>query len=97
MSDVPGKTAKAEGVRFGSAVVKLRKADSGEFAKHVAIGQAALARAMRALQNPGTKLTRIKGIALYAADPERPDRLIRKLDGQHDRGVFDNDEFKVTG
>ncbi len=97
MSDVPSKKARVGGLRFGSAVVKVRKADTRELAENVARGQAALARAMRALQTPGVKLKRTKGVPLYAADPEQPDHLVRVIDGRRERGVFEDGEFKVTG
>lgn len=89
-----GKARRGE-VRFGSALLKVGKADARELAQNVSRGQAALTRAMKALVKPGVKLKRTKGVALYAADPERPDVLVRILDGKRERGVFDKGEFKV--
>jgi hypothetical protein len=53
--------------------------------------------ALGRLTTPGVELKRRKGIAFYAIDPERSDRLIRTIDGRRDRGVFENGQFKVVG
>ena len=84
-------------IRFGSVEVVAPKPAPAEVARNIEQGRTALARAMGGLTTPGVELKRRKGIAFYAIDPERSDRLIRTIDGRRDRGVFENGQFKVVG
>jgi|GEM_PF-958266 len=84
-------------IRFGSVEIVAPKPEPAEVRRNIEQGRTALARAMGSLTTPGVELKRGKGIAFYAIDPERPDRLIRTIDGRRDRGVFENGQFKVVG
>jgi hypothetical protein len=98
MIDVPVKGSEKTGlVRFGSVEIRAARPARAEVERNIEQGRAALARATATLTRPGVKLKRTKGIALYAIDPERPDQLIRTIDGRSDRGVFENGQFKVIG
>jgi|tagenome__1003787_1003787.scaffolds.fasta_scaffold20203919_2 hypothetical protein len=84
-------------IRFGSVEIVAPKPPPAEVRRNIEKGRTALARAMDSLTTPGVELKRGKGIAFYAIDPERPDRLIRTIDGRRDRGVFEKGQFKVVG
>ena len=46
---------------------------------------------------PGVKLRARKGVPLFFADPARPGRIIRELDGKRESGVIENGTLKAEG
>ncbi len=100
MRFVDASTQRGEKVgtlRFGSVVIKAALPGPAEMQKNIAQGREALSRATGTLTKPGVKLKRVKGVPLYAIDPNRPDLLVRILDGKREHGVFEGGQFKVTG
>ena len=84
-------------LRFGSVEIKAALPGPAEFQQNIIQGREALSRATSSLTKPGVKLKRTKGVPLYAIDPDRPDLLVRNLDGKREHGVFEGGQFKVTG
>lgn len=51
---------------------------------------------MEVIVTPGVQLKVPEGVPLYHADPGRPERLVRVLNGKHTYGTFINGEFVET-
>ena len=82
-------------VRFGSVVLEHGGVDQAEVDLNVERGRSALSRMGTALTAPGVRLDVARGVPLYHADPQHPDRLVRELDGQRQSGVLVDGEFKA--
>jgi hypothetical protein len=82
-------------VTFGSVTIRTEPADPEVIRKNIIKGQKAFARALEAFKTKGVKLNVPKGTALYQANPNNPNLLIRNIDGKIDQGVFENGQFLV--
>lgn len=82
-------------VTFGSVTIRTEREDPEVIRKNIIEGQKAFARAVQAFKTKGVKLNVPKGTALYQANPNNPNLLIRNIDGKIDQGVFDNGQFRV--
>lgn len=91
-----GKTRKTVTVKFGSVTVKADAPSEEEVARNIAKGEEAFARGLRRLIKPGVKIRSKKGVPLFQADPENPERLIRVLDGRREKGYFVGRDFHVV-
>lgn len=91
-----GKTRKTVTVKFGSVTVKADAPSDEEVARNIAKGQEAFTRGLKALLKPGIKIRPKKGVPLFHADPDNPERLIRVLDGKREKGYFVGRDFQVV-
>ena len=82
-------------ITFGSVTIRTKPADPEVIKKNIIEGQKAFARALEAFKTKGVKLNVPKGTALYHANPNNPNLLIRNIDGKIDQGVFENGQFRV--
>ena len=64
-----------------------------EVEKNIVAGQEALSRAADTIVRPGVKLDIPDGVPVFHADPDRPDLIIRVLNGKREHGLFENGEF----
>jgi len=97
---VPKKSEKQAGaknrqVTFGSVTVRTRPAEPQLIRQNIVSGQSALERARDPLLKAGIQLKRRKSVPLYHVDPNKPDELIRRLDGKLERGTFVDGVFQV--
>ncbi|QDQ28466.1 hypothetical protein FNU76_20055 [Chitinimonas arctica] len=94
------KIREAEGANvrrltFGSVIVEVSALDRAEIQRNVKVGQAALARAKNTIVQAGVDLPEQEGVPLFHADPNRPGKLVRELDGKREIGSFVNGIFLV--
>jgi len=82
-------------VTFGSVTIRTERPTPEAIKKNILDGQMALARGLEAFKTKGVKLNVSKGTALYQANPNNPELLIRNIDGKIDQGVFENGQFRV--
>lgn len=80
---------------FGSVTVKVIRPSAIVVQQNIKDGQAALMRAKTALVKPGVKITRSKGKPLYFGSSERPDVIIREVDGIRTVGKFVSGRFRA--
>lgn len=85
----------AEIARFGSVTLEHDPIGTAEVAQNVERGRSALNRMGAALSAPGVRLDVARGVPLYHADPQHPDRLVRVLDGDRQSGVLVDGEFRA--
>lgn len=83
-------------VTVNDVTVRVPTPSQVEIERNVAASTAALQRMRDKLLRPGIRLYPKKGVPLYWADPDRPGHYIRKLDGKIDRGIVEDDVFKVV-
>lgn len=82
-------------MRFGSVTIETTAEPSkATIRRNIKAGQEAFARGMQRLLKPGVDLPHVKDVPYYQADPERPGKLIRELNGKQESGVFKNGKFK---
>jgi hypothetical protein len=82
-------------VKIGGVVVSGDRASAADVKRSVAQSTDMLDRLGKKIVKPGVRLFAKRDVPLYSADPENPDRLIRKLNGKVERGVLENGVFKV--
>lgn len=87
---------KVNRVKLGGITVSVRAPTADEVARNVAASTAALERVKDRLLSKGVKLARRKGVPLFYADPNRPGRFVRRLDGRTEYGVVVDGEFRVV-
>lgn len=90
----PPKGIDYKKVTVGSVTVKVSGVPASEKSRNIKAGQHALARAKTAIITPGVKIGSAKGVPIFHADPDRPDLLVRVLDGKREYGVFKDGKFK---
>jgi hypothetical protein len=83
-------------IKIGGVVVAGDKASALELKRSVALSSDMLGRLASKVAKRGVRLHAGKDVPLYSVDPDRPDRLVRKLNGKVDRGVLENGVFKVV-
>lgn len=83
-------------VKVGGVIVSGEKASPAQVKQHVARSTDMLERLSQKIARPGVQLKARRGVPLFSADPERPDRFVRKLNGKTERGVLENGVFKVV-
>ncbi len=83
-------------VKVGGVFVTGDKASAAEVKQAVATSTDMLERLGKKIARPGVRLRSARGIPLFSADPDRPDRLVRKLNGKTEHGVLENGVFKVV-
>lgn len=92
-------TAPAPGAEttmsFGSVTVKVIRPSAAVVQRNIEDGQAALMRARAALSRPGVKINRAKGKPLYFGSADRPDVIIREVDGVRTTGKFVGGRFRA--
>lgn len=81
-------------VTVGSVTVDCPKPSAEEIARNVDAGQRALERGLKAMLVPGVKLDLPSDAPRYRADPERPDRVIRAINGVEEHGTFVGGKFR---
>jgi len=81
-------------VTFGSVTVKVIRPSATVIQCNIEAGQAALMRAKTALVKPGVTIARAKGKPLYFCSSERPDVIIREVDGVRTIGKFACGRFR---
>ncbi|CAN5652841.1 hypothetical protein BH10PSE5_BH10PSE5_21760 [soil metagenome] len=91
------KKRKRARVKIGGVFISGDKASPAEVRTAVAKSTAALGRLGKKIAKPGVRLYVARDVPLFSADPDHPDRVIRKLNGRTDRGVLEDGVFKVTG
>ena len=89
------KSRQRARVKVGGVFVFGDKASAAEVRMSVAKSTEALVRLGKKIAKPGVRLYPARDVPLFSADPEHPDRVIRKLNGRIDRGVLENGAFKV--
>ena len=82
-------------VKIGGVFVTGDKASPAEVKQAIATSSDILERLGKKLTRPGVRLKGGRNVPLFSADPDRPDRLVRKLNGKTERGVLENGVFKV--
>jgi len=93
-SSTIGRAAGVEvTMTFGSVSVTVIRPPTSVIQRNIEDGQAALMRARDALIKPGVKITRAKGKPLYFGSPDRPDVIIREVDGVRTVGKFVGGRF----
>ncbi len=92
--DTSTKEAAPRDVTFGSVTIKAFGSTQAEVERNISAGQSALGRAKMAIIKPGVKIDVAKGVPLFHADPERPDHILRVINGKREHGVFVGGKFK---
>lgn len=90
-----GKKPKRLAINFGSVTVQALSPNPVEVDRNIKAGQLALARARDELVKPGVRIGFAKGVPLFHADPKRPGKVVRELNGKRESGEFVGDEFIV--
>ena len=83
-------------VKVGGVYVTGDKASAAQVKQSVAMSADMLERLSHKITRPGVRLKTVRDIPLFSADPEHPDRFLRKLNGKIERGVLENGAFKVV-
>ncbi len=83
-------------VRFGSVEVTGYAPAAADVERNILESREALARLGEQLVTPGVKLRRPKGVPFYGVDPDRPDVIIRTIDGRTERGVIVDGHFQAV-
>jgi hypothetical protein len=83
-------------VKIGGVYVTGDKASAEEVKQAIAKSTDMLDRLGKKISKPGVRLRTARGVPLFSADPVRPDRLLRRLNGKTERGVLENGVFRVT-
>jgi hypothetical protein len=83
-------------INIGNMTVRIAKPNAEQVEANVAISTLALERVAKRLRRPGVRLNAKKNVPLYSADPDRPGRYIRSLNGRVEHGVFESGAFKVA-
>ena len=81
-------------VTFGSVTIKASRVSQNEKQRNIGAGQSALARAKTAIIKRGVKLKVAKGVPLFHVDPDRPNQVVRVINGKREYGVFRAGKFK---
>ncbi|HEX3365778.1 hypothetical protein [Phenylobacterium sp.] len=92
-----GKASRKATLQFGSASITVNRSTLEDRSRNISRGQDALKKLKPKLVTPGVKLRSRKGVPLFFADPARPGRIIRELDGRRESGVIENGTFKAKG
>ena len=94
--EAPAKAGgKRRTLRFGSARVIAERPSKADIQSRVEESRLALAGLAARLIKPGVRIRKVKGVPLFYADPQHPDRLIRELDGKRESGAFRDGLFEV--
>lgn len=97
---VPGTAAAMEpsqtSVTFGAVTVKVTRPSESMVLRNIEAGQAALRQAKTALVKSGVKISRPKGQPLYFGSSERPDLIIREVNGVRTFGKFSSGKFRIA-
>ncbi|WP_137752255.1 hypothetical protein [Sphingopyxis sp. L1A2A] len=91
---VKKSVGKTRSVTFGSVTVRAAVPPKAQVAANVALGQSALKRARMKIIKPGVRISPRKDVPLYHVDADKPEEVIRKLDGKVERGHFVNGTFQ---
>ena len=83
-------------VKVGGVYVTGDKASAAQVRLSVAKSADMLERLSHKIARPGVQLKTARNIPLFSADPEHPNRFLRKLNGKIERGVLENGTFKVV-
>ena len=83
-------------VEFGSVTVRVHAPSKTAVRRNIKAGQFALERATKGLIRSGVKIKVSAGIPMFHADPSRPDRLVREIDGVRELGKIVNGTFRVV-
>ena len=85
-----------EKIKFGDVVIAARRPSKAEIQRNVDLSSEALARALPRLLRPGVRLYPKKDVPLYWVYPDNPGGFIRKLNGNLQRGVLEDGQFKAS-
>lgn len=83
-------------VRLGYVVVRMAAPDEAAINAGVEFSTDGLLRAKTQLARPGVVIRTKKDVPLYHLDENDSNIVIRKLNGQVDRGVLQDGVFRVT-
>lgn len=92
------RVAKMEGkvrVTFGEVSVLVAQPTDEAVQKGVRASAKAIRELGKRLLTPGVEIKRAKDIPVFIADPNNPNRVIRKLNGKSEVGHFVRGEFRV--
>lgn len=83
-------------IRFGSVTIETTAAapSKATIRRNIKASQEALARVLPRLLKPGVDLPLVKDVPYFWADPERPGKLIRELNGKQESGIFKDGKFR---
>jgi hypothetical protein len=81
-----GKGGRISIMRFGSVAAKTHSPHPDIKGANITAGQDALKRSKKAFIKRGVALRHRKGVPIFFADPKEPSVLIRRLNGQEERG-----------
>ena len=76
--------------------IKSSGVSKNEVLRNIRAGQCALARAKSVIIKPGVRIKAGKGVPLFHVDPDRPNQLVRVIDGKRECGVFEAGKFKKS-
>jgi hypothetical protein len=86
---------RAHSVTFGSVTIRSARPEKQTIAANVASGHSALERVRDTITSAGIRLVAKKDVPFYHADPDQPERIIRRLGGRVEHGTFVDGEFKA--
>ncbi len=95
--DYPTYAHTMQRMRFGDATIVAPQLSATKLQENLAHSARVLDAAMRAVQHPGVRISRRKGVPLYYADENYPGKIVRELNGQREVGVVEDSTFVVTG
>jgi hypothetical protein len=82
--------------KFGSVTVANNAAEAVDVAANIRAGTEALTRAKSALVTRGVRLKDTPGVPRFSVDARDPSVMIRNLNGEIERGRFENGAFEPT-
>lgn len=83
-------------VTFGAVTVKVTRPTENTILRNIEAGQSALRQVKTALVKSGVKISRHKGQPLYFGSSERPDLIIREVNGVRTYGKFTSGKFRIA-
>ena len=90
-----GSADKVSKIKFGSVTVSGVAPSRTIVDANVARSAAALERVTKKLIKPGVYIPKRKGVPRYSVAEGEPGVFIRELNGQIDRGLFEDGAFQV--
>lgn len=91
----PKGSTKSSVVKFGAVTITGSRPSADEVKLNIGRSTIALDRVAKKLAKPGVRIRPKKDVPLFFVDPENPDLIVRKLNGELTRGVLEGGVFKV--
>jgi len=83
-------------VSFGTATASGPAPDPEVVARYACESNQGLARALKALAQPGVVLDIPSGVPLFQVSPDDPDLIVREIDGVRETGTFKDGKFEKS-